>query len=160
MSGFEINQVTISGGLTRDPELRSLQSGMSVCSLRIAHNGRRKDGSTGEYVDVPNYFSVTYWGGFGEWLARNLKKGDKVVCQGELRWREWTAQDNSKRESVEINGFSCVPVPRDGGSQRDGGGGGGNGFAPHTDVPADTSDFAPRGTTMAPRPGADDDIPF
>jgi single-strand DNA-binding protein len=162
MSGFEINQVTISGGLTRDPELRSLASGQSVCSLRIGHNGRRK-GQDGSWEDVPNYFSITYWGGFGEWLAKNLSKGDKVVCSGELRWREWTDQAGGKRESVEVNGYSCVPVPKNGGGgggqQRDGGGD--SGFAPRTDVPAAADDFAPRGTALPPRgaPG-DDDIPF
>ena len=43
MSGFDINQLTISGHLTRDPELRKLNGGTSVCSIRIAHRGWRDD---------------------------------------------------------------------------------------------------------------------
>ena len=46
MAATNINRVIITGNLTRDPELRSLPSGMSVCSLRIASNTRRKDQST------------------------------------------------------------------------------------------------------------------
>ena len=64
MAASNINRVVLTGNLTRDPELRSLQSGMSVCSLRIASNSRRKE--NGEWVDKPNYFSVTVWGAQGE----------------------------------------------------------------------------------------------
>jgi single-strand DNA-binding protein len=96
-----INRVVITGNLTRDPELRSLQSGTSVCSLRIASNSRRRD-TSGEWVDKPNYFSVTVWGAQGENCAKFLSRGRPVCIDGRLDWREWTAQDNTKRESVEI----------------------------------------------------------
>ena len=88
MSGFDINTVTVSGNLTRDPELRNLPSGQAVCSLRIAHNERFKDAS-GEWADRAAYFDVTIWSGLGEWMGRNLTKGQKVVVSGRLRWREW-----------------------------------------------------------------------
>ena len=54
MAASNINRVTITGNLTRDPELRSLPSGTSVCKLRVAVNSRRKDGQSGEWVDKPN----------------------------------------------------------------------------------------------------------
>lgn len=167
MSGFTINNVNLSGNLTRDPDLRSTQSGTPVCSLRIASNDRFKSQS-GEWEDRPNYFSITVWKGMGEWVANNLSKGDAVVVSGRLTWREWTAQDGGKRESVEVTADSVVPVPKGGGGGGGGNrdGGAGNGFQPHTDVPANTDDFAPRGGGMAPRGGQggaqapDDDIPF
>ena len=155
MAATNINRVVLTGNLTRDPELRSLQSGMSVCSLRIASNSRRKE--NGEWVDKPNYFSVTVWGAQGENCARFLSKGRPVCIDGRLEWREWQGQDGAKRESVEIvadavqflGGRDDAPM---------GGGGQSNGFAPHSDVPADTSDFQPVGArNNAP---ADDDIPF
>ena len=62
MAATNINRVVLTGNLTRDPELRSTASGTSVCSLRIATNTRRKDQSTGEWVDKPNYLSVTVFG--------------------------------------------------------------------------------------------------
>src|SRR3954469_2033971 len=104
MAATNINRVVLTGNLTRDPELRSTPSGMSVCSLRIASNTRRKDNASGEWVDKPNYFSVTVWGAQGENCARFLSKGRPVGIDGRLEWREWTAQDGGKRESVEIVG--------------------------------------------------------
>ncbi len=119
MAASNINRVVITGNLTRDPELRSLQSGNSVCSLRIASNSRRKDGASGEWVDKPNYFSVTVWGAQGENCARFLSKGRPVCIDGRLDWREWQAQDGSKRESVEIVAESVQFL----GSPGEGGGG-------------------------------------
>ena len=157
MAASNINRVILTGNLTRDPELRSLQSGTSVCSLRIATNSRRRDAS-GEWVDKPNYFSVTVWGAQGENCARFLAKGRPVAIDGRLDWREWQGQDGQKREAVEIVAESVQFL----GGRDDSGGGGGsynNGFTPHSDVPADTSDFSPQPVGARPAP-ADDDIPF
>lgn len=102
-----INQVTITGNLTADPELRSLPSGTSVCRLRLASSSRQKS-AEGEYQDRPNYFDVIVWGGQGDTVARYLEKGRKIGVVGELRWREWDEKDTNgeltgrKRSSVEI----------------------------------------------------------
>jgi single-strand DNA-binding protein len=157
MSGFEINTVTVSGNLTRDPEVRNLPSGQAVCSLRIAHNERFKDAS-GEWADRTAYFDVTIWSGLGEWMGRNLHKGQKVVVSGRLRWREWESE-GQKRQAVDITADSVVPVVRDNG----GGSGGSGGRGAPSDVPADFSDFQPAAPPSgggSSRPPADDDIPF
>ena len=52
-----INRVVLVGNLTRDPELKSLPSGMAVCDLGLAVNHRRKNQQTGEWVEEPNYFT-------------------------------------------------------------------------------------------------------
>ena len=157
MSGFDINSVTVSGNLTREPELRNLPNGgQSVCSLRIAHNDRYKDAS-GEWADRANYFDVSIWGGLGEWMASNLSKGQKVVVSGRLKWREW-GEEGNKRQAVDISADSVVPVVRDGASR--GGGGQSNGFTPRSDVPANTDDFQTVASGGGGRPPADDDIPF
>lgn len=151
MAGTNINRVTITGNLTRDPELRSTPSGTAVCKLRVAVNSRRKDGQTGEWVDKPNYFDVTVWGAQGENCAQYLSKGRPVAVDGRLDWREWEAQDGSgKRQSIEIIADSVQFL-----GSRDGGGGG-NGFQSQSDVPADTSDFEQAGVGA----GKEDDIPF
>ena len=98
MAATNINRVIITGNLTSDPELRSLQSGTAVCKLRVAVNSRRKDQS-GEWVDKPNYFDVTVWGAQGENCATYLSKGRPVAVDGRLDWREWEAQDGDKRQS-------------------------------------------------------------
>ena len=146
-----INRVVLVGNLTRDPELRSLSGGNSVCKLRLAVNTRRKDGATGQWIEKPNYFDVTVWGQQGENCATYLQKGRPVAIDGRLEWREWEAQDGSgKRQAVEIIADSVQFL---GGRGDDGGNG--SRFTPESDVPADTSDFQP-----APSAGSDDDIPF
>jgi single-strand DNA-binding protein len=100
MSSTNINRVVLTGNLTRDPELRSTHGGTSVCSLRIASNTRRK--TADGWVDKPNYFNVTVWGAQGESCNRFLSKGRPVAVDGRLDWREWTGQDDIRREAVEI----------------------------------------------------------
>jgi single-strand DNA-binding protein len=151
VAATNINRVVVTGNLTRDPELRSLPSGTSVCKLRVAVNSRRKDQS-GEWVDKPNYFDVTVWGAQGENCATYLSKGRPVAVDGRLDWREWEAQDGSKRQSVEIIADSVQFL----GSRDDQSGG--NGITPRSDVPADTSDF--EDAEPAAVGSKDDDIPF
>ena len=153
MAASNINRVVLTGNLTRDPELRSLQSGTSVCSLRIASNSRRKE--NGEWVDKPNYFSVTVWGAQGENCARFLSKGRPVCIDGRLEWREWQGQDGAKRESIEIVADAVQFL----GGRDDNGGGG---FTPRSDVPVDDRDFQSVGAPSANGSStpADDDIPF
>ena len=155
MAATNINRVVLTGNLTRDPELRSTASGMSVCSLRIASNTRRKDNSTGDWTDKPNYFDVTVWGAQGENCARFLAKGRPVALDGRLEWREWQDQQGNNRQSVEIVADSVQFL---GGGREESGGGG---FAPRADVPVDTGDFQPAQVGGgAPSAPADDDIPF
>jgi len=161
MSSVNINRVVLTGNLTRDPELRSIPgSGMSVCSLRIATNTRRK-GSDGEWGDKPNYFSVTVWGAQGENCARFLSKGRPVAIDGRLEWREWEDKTSgAKRESIDIIADSVQFL---GGRDDSGGGGGGeNGFTPRSDVPANTDDFqtVPASGGGSASSASDDDIPF
>ena len=132
-SAFDINAVTISGNLTRDPEIRQLPSGNSVCNIRIAHNERVKSGS--DWTDRPQYFDVTVWSGLGEYIARTLTKGEKVVVHGRLKWREFEVEGN-KRQAVDITADSVIPVPR-------------------SDKPGPTEDM-----DTPSRAGADEDIPF
>lgn len=162
MAASNINVVVITGNLTKDPDLRHTGGGTPVCEMRVAVNSRRKDGSTGEWVDKPNYFDVTVWGAQGENCATYLEKGRPVAVEGRLDWREWEAKDGSKRQAVQIIASSVQFLgSRDGGGGGNAGGGNGNGFTPQSDTPADTSDYeaAPAGAGGSGG-GADDDIPF
>jgi single-strand DNA-binding protein len=100
MAQQNINRVLITGNLTRDPELRTLPSGNSVCELRVAVNSRRK-GQSGEWEDKPNYLDVVVWGAQGENVARYLEKGRPVAIDGRLDWSEWE-KDGQKRQAVKI----------------------------------------------------------
>jgi single-strand DNA-binding protein len=139
-----INSVVLVGNLTRDPELRHTPSGMAVCSLRLAVNTRRKDQATGEWGEKPNFFDITVWGQQGENCAQYLAKGRQVGVQGRLEWREWEAQDGTKRQAVEVVADSVQFL----GSRAEGEGQ----FVPAGATAAQSADFPPS--------AADDDIPF
>jgi single-strand DNA-binding protein len=141
-----VNRVVVVGNLTRDPELRHTPSGMAVCSLRIAVNSRQKQ-ADGQWGEKPNYFSVTVWGQQGENCAQYLSKGRPVAVDGRLDWREYQAQDGTKREAIEIVADSVQFL----GSRGDGEGGGQPQFVPASAQAAE-ADFPPA--------AADDDIPF
>jgi single-strand DNA-binding protein len=167
VAATNINRVVITGNLTRDPELRALPSGTSVCELRIACNTRRK-GTSGEWEDKPNYFNVKVWGAQGENASRYLAKGRPVAVDGRLEWREWETQDGTKRQAVDIIADSVQFLgsredpsgaggPVGGTAGGAGGGPAGSGASQGSDIPVDDRDFQP-----APVSGAtgDDDIPF
>jgi single-strand DNA-binding protein len=146
-----INRVVLVGNLTRDPELRHTPSGTAVCGLRLAVNSRRKDPSTGEWGEKPNYFDVTVWGNQGESCAQYLAKGRPVAVDGRLDWREYEAKDGSgKRQAIEIiaDSVQFLGSRGDGESQSQ--------YIPTGDVAADQSDFVKSAAAGA----ADDDIPF
>ena len=98
-----INRVTITGNLTREPDLRSLPSGMAVCELGVAVNHRRKDNATDQWIEEPNYFNVVVFGAQGENCAQYLSKGRPVAIDGRLRWSSWEDKNGGgKRSKVEI----------------------------------------------------------
>jgi single-strand DNA-binding protein len=101
MSYFAINRVVLVGRLTRDPELRALPSGTSVCGLRIACNASRKD-SAGELIERPNYFDVSVYGAPGESVSRYMHRGSRVAIDGRLEWREWETAEQERRQAVSI----------------------------------------------------------
>ena len=112
-----INRVVLVGNLTRDPELKHTPGGTAVTSLRIAVNGRKKD-ETGQWVDKPNYFSVSVFGNQAESSAQYLSKGRPVAIDGRLDWREWEAKDGGG-EGSGGGGNQFVPAGASGGSDAD-----------------------------------------
>ncbi len=101
MSYFSINRVVLVGRLTRDPELRGLPSGVSVCSVRIACNSSRRD-ADGGYSEKPNFFDVSIYGASAETVSQYMRKGSRVAVDGRLEWREWETADQQKRQAVSV----------------------------------------------------------
>ena len=157
MAASNLNVVGSTGNLTRDPELRALPSGTSVCDLRVTVNTRRKNGATGEWEDKPNYFDVKVWGAQGDNCARFLAKGRPVGVQGRLEWREWETQDGHKRQAVDIIADSVQFL----GGRDDSASGSftasAAGGSSSSDVPVDDRDFQPAASAVGV---GDDDIPF
>ena len=96
----DLNRVTLVGRLTRDPELRTTQAGMSITRIRLAVTSRAKSGD--QWMDAPNYFDVTVFGRQAESAAQYLAKGRRIGIDGRLQWREWEASDGSRRQTVEV----------------------------------------------------------
>jgi single-strand DNA-binding protein len=131
---MSINRAVLVGRLTRDPEMRSTASGMSVLSMRLAFNDRRKNPQTGEWEDMSNYIDATLFGKRAEALSRFLTKGTRIGIDGRLRWSEWESQSGEKRSKIEVIADELELLDsRDAGGQggQSGGGSGtGGGAAP------------------------------
>lgn len=97
----DLNRATLVGRLTRDPELRTTAGGQSICSMRLAVTSRGRD-DAGNWTDKSNFFDVTVFGKQAETARDYLSKGRRVGVDGRLSWREWEAQDGTKRQTVEV----------------------------------------------------------
>ena len=151
-----LNKMMIIGNLGADPELRYTPSGKAVTDLRVAVNDNRK-GPDGEWIEETLWFRVSVWEQAAERLAEQLRKGNKIYAEGQLRAREYEARDGQKRTSLELAFARVVNLerrPRD----EDGGSGGGGTY---DDAPPAVK---PRGAPQrSSSPGQEmdvDDIPF
>ena len=93
-----MNKLTIIGNLTRDPELRTVGSGISVCDFTVAVNRRR----TGEGQQEADFFRVTAWRQLGENCAKYLAKGRKVCVVGPVSVRTYQTQQGETRAQLEV----------------------------------------------------------
>lgn len=98
---MSINRANISGNLTRDPDLRATASGMQVLGFGVAVNDRRKNPSTGQWEDYPNFVDCTMFGNRAESMGRILRKGMKVAIEGKLRYSNWE-KDGQRRSKIEV----------------------------------------------------------
>lgn len=119
---MSVNNVVLIGRLTRDPEVRTTQTGKQVANFSIAVQ-RRFKGNDGVDVD---FFNVSTWGNSADFVANYLSKGRLVAVEGRLQSRKYTTQEGAQREVVEIvaENVQGLDRPRDD-QGYDGGGGGG-----------------------------------
>lgn len=95
-----LNQVTLMGNLTRDPELRQTPTGQNVVSFSLALNRSYKDAS-GEWQEATDYIDIVAWGPLAERVSQYLSKGRRCLVQGRLQSRSWE-QEGQKRSKVEV----------------------------------------------------------
>ncbi len=95
-----LNQVTLMGNLTRDPELRTTPSGQNVVSFSLALNRNYRD-SSGEWQEATDYVDIVAWGTLAERVAQYMTKGRRCLVQGRLQSRSWE-QEGQKRSKVEV----------------------------------------------------------
>ena len=94
-----MNKLTIIGNLTRDPELRTTQSGISVCSFTVAVNRRKTQQNQNPEAD---FFRVTAWRERGELCAKWLVKGKKVCVIGPVSVSTYNGQDGKTYANLEV----------------------------------------------------------
>jgi single-strand DNA-binding protein len=116
---MSLNSVNIMGNLTRDPELRYLPSGKSVCSLSIANN--RVYTAKGEKVTEVSYFDVEVWGPAGENCAKYLTKGSGIIVEGRLKQDRWE-KEGKTQSKVRISANAVHFMPKRDGAGSSGGG--------------------------------------
>ena len=130
-----MNKITLIGNLTHYPEIRSTQSGVTVCAFTIAVS-RRFAGADGERPT--DFFRVNAWRQLGESCGRYLAKGRKVAVVGELQARTYEAKDGTTRMSLDVQAdevefLSPRPNVQEGGTGTD--------MAGFTDVSSDDIPF-------------------
>ena len=96
-----LNKAFVVGNLTRDPEMKSLPSGIKVTTFSLATNRawKNKDGATQESVD---YHNIVVFGRQAETSAQYLKKGSSALVEGRMQTRSWDGQDGVKKYRTEI----------------------------------------------------------
>jgi single-strand DNA-binding protein len=114
-----LNQVTLMGNLTRDPELRQTPSGQNVTSFSLALNRSYKDAG-GEWQEATDYIDVVAWGPLAERISQYLSKGRRCLVQGRLQSRSWE-QDGQKRSKVEVLANDVTFLDSKGSEGSDGG---------------------------------------
>ena len=98
MANFSFNKIILGGRLTADPELKQTQSGISVCSFKIAVNRKTKPGEE----QKADFFKVTAWRQTADFVARYFKKGSSICVVGTLQNSEWTDQKGEKHYRTDI----------------------------------------------------------
>lgn len=110
-----LNKAIIIGNLTRDPELKSLPSGIQVCSMSVATNRVWKD-KNGARQESADYHNVVVFGRQAETAAQFLRKGASVLVEGRMQTRSWDAADGTKKYRTEIIADRVQFGPRGGAS--------------------------------------------
>lgn len=91
-----VNHTILQGRLCADPELRTTQSGVSVCSFRVAWSEKYKE------TETKLFLACTAWRGTGEMVSKYFRKGQEIAVEGKLSTREREDRDGNKRSSVEM----------------------------------------------------------
>ena len=96
------NSTTITGNLTREPEIRYTKEGQATTQLGVAVNRRWQDRTTQEWQEATSFFDVVCWRDLAENVALSLTKGMRVVVTGRIEQRSWETDDGEHRSKVEI----------------------------------------------------------
>ena len=123
------NTTTITGNLTREPEIRYTREGQATAQLGVAVNRRWQDRTTQEWQESTSFFDVICWRDLAENVALSLTKGMRVVVTGRLEHRTWETEEGEHRSKVEITADEVGAEPALRHGRRPQGGAAGDGVA-------------------------------
>lgn len=148
MSG--VNKVILVGRLGKDPEVRNLDSGVSVANFTIATSESYKDRVTGEKKEVTEWHNIVLWRGLAEIAQRYLHKGDMVYIEGKLRTRSWE-KEGVTRYITEVVGDNMTML-----STR----GGGSSVQSDSNMSSSSQEKTSQESFRTPVDNSTDDLPF
>ena len=106
------NTITVVGNITRDPELKFLNSGQAALRLAVAVSRRWQNRQTQEWEEKTSFFDVQAYGPMAENVANSLQKGARVVVSGRMEQRSWETESGEKRYAFEIVADEIAPSLR------------------------------------------------
>ena len=148
MSG--VNKVILVGRLGKDPEVRNLESGVSVANFTMATSETYRDKTSGDRKEVTEWHNIVLWRGLADVAQKYLHKGDMVFIEGKLRTRSWE-KDGVTRYTTEVIADNMTML-----SSRGGGGSSSSGDSGY----ASSGKGSSEGFTMPADTGGSDDLPF
>jgi single-strand DNA-binding protein len=92
----------LQGRLVADPELKTTQSGVSLCSFRVAWSEKRKS-SDGNESETKLFMNCTAWRGLGEMVSKHFTKGKEIIVEGRLQSRNYTDKSGQERTAIDMN---------------------------------------------------------
>lgn len=113
-----VNKVILVGNCGRDPEIRYLSSGMAVCDISLATSSKRKDKSSGEYVEDTQWHRVKFFDKLAETVGEYVKKGMPIYIEGRITYGKFTNKDGAEVNTCDIVAEQMQMLgKREGGSQ-------------------------------------------
>lgn len=101
---------SVSGNITKDPEVRYTPAGRAVSNLRIASSERRRNDHTGQWEDTSTvYYDIQCWGNLAENVGNYLQRGDRIVAEGRWCASYYEAKDGEIKERVYLNARDLGP---------------------------------------------------
>ncbi len=148
-----LNRVTLIGNLGQDPELRTIPSGMMVCTVSLATTESYKDKTTGEWKETTDWHRVVLWDNLAKLAGDYLKKGSKVYIEGRIKYGTFEGKDGQTRYTTDIVASSLIMMSKD-----SSGGSNSSNYDPNFSQSAGASIVEQLAGHLTP--DIDDDIPF
>jgi single-strand DNA-binding protein len=118
---MNLNKVFLIGRLTRDPEMRSTQSGQNVCNFGLATNRTWTNSTTKQKEEKTEFHNIVMWGKLAQIASQYLKKGSLALIEGRLQTRSWEDKTGNKKYTTEIIAENMQMGPRSSGSSNSSG---------------------------------------